>query len=193
MESVQSHVQHEVWRKLYRPGYFGRRRDQIVGELNSKYGSGNWDLRWCTRAFPEGLTFNEACIFCYEYSYLRWFMEFPDDVDYVCSFGECIDNSPTNVQSGCDYMKQEAFSTHIQDIAVRNVLKFLGRKFEGDKDNILTIRSADSTGYRYGPGNIPYFDVTEITQPSKCPKWANPGSVEDFWQSNKYVFVRGGE
>lgn len=190
MESVQLKGQQEVWRRVYRPGFFGRRRDQIVRELNDKYGTGNWDLRWCTSAFPDGLTFNEACILCYEYSYLCWFMEFPNDVDFICSFGECIDNAPTNVQSGCDYEKQEAFSTHIQDIAVRNVLKLLGRKFEGDKDNILVIRSTDSNGHRYGPGNIPYFNPTDIIYPSKCPKWANYGSVEDFWQSNKWVFVR---
>ena len=177
------------WRRLYRPGYFGRRRDAIVQDLNDKYGN-NWQLRWVSSAFPDGLTFHEACIVHYEFSYLQWFKDHPDDVDFICSYGECIDNAMTNVHSGRDYTKQEAFSTHIQDIAVRNVLYFFGRKFEGPSDKILVIRSADSEGYRYGPGNIPYFNPKGIEQPSKCPKWATPGSVEDQWQSNKYIFVK---
>ena len=178
------------WQKLYRPGYFGRRRDAIVRELTDKYGDGNWQLRWVTGAFPAGLFFAEACITQYEFSYIDWFRDHPVELDCICSYGECIDNAATNVQSGLDYMKQEAFSTHIQDIAIRNVLNFYGRKFEGPKDRILVIRSADSAGYKYGPGNIPYFNPANIVQPSKCPKWANPGSVEDFWQSNKFVYVR---
>lgn len=178
------------WKKAHRPGYFGRRRDQIVAELNTKYGCDGWELRWVTDAYPSGLTFNESCILNYELSYFQWLVKRPDDIDFICSYGECMDNALTNIQSGFDYMKQEAFSTHIQDIAVRNVLRHLGREFEGPKDKILVIRSADSEGYRYGPGNIPYWNPKYITQPSKCPKWATPCSVEDFWQSNKFVFVR---
>jgi hypothetical protein len=53
----------------------------------------------------------------------------------------------------------------------------------------LYERSADSEGFRFGPGNVPFFEPTQITQPSLCPKWANPGSVEDFWQSNKYLVI----
>ena len=183
---------HSLWRRAYRLGYFGRRRDQIIQSFNDKYGEGNWELRWCTEACPDGLTFESACIAYYEYSYIVWFEGHSDEVDFVCSFGECIDNAATNVQSGCDYTKQEAFSTHIQDIAVRNVLKCLNRKFEGSSDNILVIRSSDSNGHKYGPGNIPFYSRSgiQIEQPSLCPKWANRGSVEDFWQSNKWLFVR---
>ena len=178
-----------LWKLLYRPGFFGRRRDAIVLKLNTEYGKGNWSLVWVSENFPP-MEFAMACKHHYEMSYLMWFMEHEEELDRVCSYGECIDNAPTNVQSGCDYTKQEAFSTHIQDIAVRNVLKMLDRKFEGPADKILVIRSADSEGYRYGPGNIPYFDAGYIQQPSMAPQWAKPGSVEDFWQSNKYVAVK---
>lgn len=175
-------------RKVHRPGYFGRRRDAIVQSYNRTYGEGYWELRWFNPYHPKGLTFNDACVHFYEKAYYLWLAEHPEDVDYICSFEECIDNAITNIESGCDYMKQEAFSTHIQDIAVRNVLRTLGRKFEGS--GILTIRSADSNGHKYGPGNIPYYNLQHLEVPSLCPNWANPGSVEDFWQSNKWLVVK---
>lgn len=183
------------WRVVERPGYFGRRRDMRIAAFNADHGEGQWKLAWYG---PKGggshfHTFESACKHFYEASYTLWFYKNLEEVDTICTYGECIDNAPTNVQSGLDYAKQEAFSTHIQDIAVRNVLATLGRKFEGPKDKILVIRSKDSEGYKYGPGNIPFFDADFILQPSKCPSWSKEGTVEDFWQSNKVLMVKTAE
>jgi hypothetical protein len=178
------------WRNVERPGYFGRRRDEKIAQLNATYGEGNWRLAWLTQE-TLCFTFRQACCYFYEQSYYEWLSNRPADVDFICSFGECIDNAPTNVSSGLDYEKQEAFSTHIQDIAVRTVLRRLGREFSGSKDKILVIRSKDSSGYRYGPGNVPFMDPNWIIQPSLRPSWAKSDSVEDFWQSNKWLQVKG--
>ena len=176
------------WRNVERPGYFGRTRDMKVASYDAGYGPGNWRLAW---VFAHGaMTYEQACRHAYEVSYIEWFGQHLDDLNFVCSFGECIDNAMTNVKSGTDYTKQEAYSTHIQDIAVRNVLKVFGRQFEGPKDKILVIRSKDSEGFKYGPGNIPFFAKDRVLTPSLCPKWAQPGSVEDFWQSNKWLQVK---
>lgn len=175
-----------TWINDHRPGYFGRQRDQKIKDLDEKFGKGLWRLAWVAGV---SLPFDEACVRFYERSYFHYLRGRKEDVDFICSFGECIDNAPTNIQSGCDYTKQEAFSTHIQDIAIRNVLKGLGRKFEGSKSKILIIRSSDSNGFRFGPGNIPFITPEQITQPSLVPKWGNAGSVEDFWQSNKWIQV----
>lgn len=177
------------WMKTERPGYFGRRRDEIIDNLNHNHGFGAWKLVWVVDGRPDA-GFEDACVLYYETAYLNYFADHPEDLDFICSFGECIDNAPTNVRSGLDYLKQEAFSTHIQDIAIRNVLDVFGRKFEGPSDKILVIRSKDSDGYKFGPGNIPFHEPGLITQPSLAPRWANPGSVEDFWQSNKWITVR---
>jgi hypothetical protein len=134
--------------------------------------------------------FLQACKKYYEASYIEWFKKRPEELDFVCSFGECIDNDYTNISSGTDYNRQESWATHIQDIAVRNALIHFGRKFEGDRDSVLIIRSKDSAGYKYGPGNIPLFRPELIMQPTMCPRWASAGSVEDFWQSNKWVMVK---
>lgn len=176
-----------VWRDSHRPGYFGRRRDEKIEMLNVRFGPGNWRLVWKFNNQPY--SFEAACRLFYEESYYRHLSNM--DVDFICSFGECIDNARTNVASGLDYTKQEAFSTHIQDIAVRNVLVRLDRKFEGPADRILVIRSADSEGFRFNPGNVPFFEPGMIIQPELAPSWAKAGSVEAFWQSNKFVQIKG--
>lgn len=183
------------WRNVERPGYFGKRRDTAHARFDAQHGAGNWRIAWVIAGYPLGtpdlaFDFVHACRLLYEESYFQYLKDRPDDVDFICEFTECIDNSPTNVHSGLDYTAQEASSTHIQDIAVRNVLHKLGRSFTGERTELLVIRSADSNGYRFGPGNVPFYRKEIITQPSRCPTWANAGSVEDFWQSNKWLQVR---
>lgn len=177
-----------MWENHGRPGYFGRKRDEKIAKLNSFYGVDNWRLVW-TDGNKE-LEFTEACKEFYEESYFQYLANHPEDVEFIISFGECIDNAITNIASGCDYSKQEAFSTHIQDIAVRNAITRLGKFFSGPEDKILIIRTKDDNGYKFGPGNIPFYDPSLILAPSLHPWWANKGSVEDFWQSNKILQAR---
>lgn len=187
-------VESQGWRNVERPGYFGKRRDQIVLSYDATYGVGNWRLAWIVPGFrgasSVALDFEQACKAVYEESYTQYLQARPDDVNFICEFSECMDDSPTNVHSGLDYTAQWTKSTHIQDIAVRNVLAKLGRSFTGKRTELLVIRGADSNGHRFGPGNVPLYRPELIIQPSKCPQWATPGSVEDFWQSNKHLQVR---
>lgn len=179
-----------MWKLVERPGYFGKRRDQRINELNAEYGKGMWRLSWVYR--DRTFSFIPACRYFYERSYFEWLSDNPKEVDFICAFAECFDNSPSNIGSGLDYSIQEAVSTHIQDIALRNVLRLLDRKFENTRGNqLLEIRSTSSNGHKYGPGNIPLFAEARdfIDSPSRAPSWAQPGSVEDFWQSNKWIEV----
>jgi len=175
----------------FRPGYFGRRRDEKIAHLNEKYGVGGWNLQWMIYDDnPSGWDFLGACKYFYEESYYQHLKDRPDLLSWLSTFSECYDNAETNIKSGCDYTKQEAFSTHIQDIAVRNAMRRLNVEFDPRSGQLLQIRSKDSQGWKIGPGNVPFFKPELITQPSLCPSWANKGSVEDFWQSNKWVVVK---
>lgn len=181
-----------MWETIGRPGYFGRKRDEKVAALNREHGEGKWRLAWILNNSGWGETthtFFNACRHYYEESYFWHLSQRPQEVELICSYGECYDNAKTNVECGLDYMRQEAYSTHIQDIAVRNVLRRLDRWFQGPPDKLLQIRSKDSEGFRFGPGNVPFAWHTSIQQPSLCPSWATIGSVEDFWQSNKMLQV----
>lgn len=191
----------DQWRVHGRPGYFGRKRDERIAGFDRSFGIGNWRLGWLASRFatlsvldervsnPVFLSFFDACAQMYEESYVRFLKQRPADVDFVCSYGECIDNAPTNIQSGCDYTIQEAYSTHIQDIAVRNALRRLGRRFEGPAEKVLVIRTKGD-GQRFGPGVVPFYAPDLITPPSLAPRWAEKNSVEDYWQSNKFLLVR---
>lgn len=199
------------WRIVERPGFFGRRKDEKIAELNKRYGEGNWLLRHILpRNEMERLALTEmktqpsirledtydylrACKELYEESYYRHLRDNPAVVSQICHFSEVYDNAETNVQSGMDYTVQESYSNHIQDIAIRNCLSRLGRRFSVDPGAVLLqVRGPGSIGYRLGlgPGQVPFFDTTLIVQPSLAPGWAGKGSVEDLWQSNKHVLVR---
>lgn len=191
------------WEAVERPGYFGRRRDEKLASFDALWGQGNWKIAWLVRkpdaeldikdlptAPYEVSDFADACIKYYERSYVEYLKGRTEDLDFICSFGECIDNDYSNIQSGRDYLKQESWATHIQDIAVRNALQRLGRKFEGPANKILVIRSKDSNGYKFGPGNVPFYDPSLIMKPSRAPAWCSLDTVEDFWQSNKWLMVR---
>lgn len=186
------------WVDVERPGFFGRRRDEKIAGYNAKYGEGNWRLAWIVVRDPMRPEFSgrlvdeflSACQHHYEKSYYAYLSQNPGVVDFICGYREVIDNAPTNITSGLDYEKQEAFSTHIQDIAIRNCLRRLGRWFDPKAQDVLVVRGVDSDGHLLNPGHIPYMNPTLITQPSMAPTWAKPGSVEDFWQSNKWLQVR---
>lgn len=153
-KDIEGLVFRNGWTNIERPGYFGRKRDAKISELNDRHGV-NWRLAWCIPVpteptdqlalLPENedfcrlllglsdthngglarrvnlnkvesviqLPFIAACGL-YEESYFRWLRAHPAEVDFACSYGECIDNAPSNVQSGRDYAIQESYSTHIQ-------------------------------------------------------------------------------
>jgi len=190
-----------MWLFEDRPGFFGKNRDNIIAGYNEKYGKDGWQLAWMPSKYLHRAyvpyDFINACKAFYEQSYYIYMRSLPFEIlDELCRYGECYDNAITNVKSRLDYTIQEAYSTHIQDIAVRNVMAALGRKFMTGGAPLLQIRGSKvsiggtcSLGTLLSPANVPFYDPDMIIQPSKCPDWANEGSVEDFWQSNKILQV----
>ena len=177
----------DSWRSETRPGYFGRRRDEIIAGLNARWGQGNWRLVWVAGGLA--MEFADACKQFYEEAYFLWLQDHPEAVRFITSYSEVYDNAISNIASGLDYLQQEAYSTHIQDIAIRNSLRRLGVWFRREHKTPLQIRGTGA-GAQYNPGHIPFHLPELITKPSLRPQWAQENSVEDFWQSNKHVQVR---
>ena len=177
-----------MWTPGYRPGFFGARRAQIEGKLDEKVGSDNWTLAW--KVGDQFLTYPAAVQF-YEDAYVCDLGRRSDLLDFVCSHCDVYDNAVTNVECGLDYLHEEnrrARSNHIQDIAIRRAVLRLGRRFN-PAGELLEVRGRKSKGASMSPGVVPFHRPDLIPQPEMKPDWAQPGSVEAFWQSAKHVMI----
>lgn len=188
-----------------RPGYYGKRRDEILEKYNQTYGKNNWktswvvgkNLKWVGGEEPvqgEYVVFDYAHV-CklYEDSYYEYFRQRPGELEFIIkNASEVFDNYESNVESGLNYEKQEPkIGTHIQDIAVRNVVARFGRQFEGKK--LLQIRTIEGNiGAKWSPMQIPFHRPDCIMQPKAIGWWDRgvANSVECFYQSNKILLVK---
>ena len=175
------------WARLERPGYFGSRRDELCAGYDQRFRAGRWRLAW---AYGElSLTRAEMCMI-YEDAYLAFMAGRPDVVDQLCAeAADVYDDAPSNCASGLDYTAQETGRTHVQDIAIRRCLVRLGRAFSGER--LVQIR--DSLGEHplsmtLSPGQVP-FHRPELLETPELDGWWAPGSVESFYQSNKWLEV----
>lgn len=174
------------------PGYFGAKRDATMAAWDEVFGAGNWKLGWVVGDKLVG--YREACQL-YEDAYYEFLKSQADLLEeLVSTASDVYDDAPTNVHSGFDYEKQETNRTHIQDIALRNVIRRLERRFEGS--HLVQIRFKDSHLSRcLTPGQVPFHRPELITLPDNLDlvyekKWWNIGSVEDFYQLNKRLLIR---
>lgn len=98
----------------------------------------------------------------YVESYYRFLSARPDDLDFLCAYGEVSGDEAAD--------------------AIRAALRRLGRVFFGPKARELRLKDAD--GARFRPEVVPFFDPRIICQPSLAPEEAERGSIADFWASN---------
>lgn len=176
------------WTVHGRPGYFGSRRDATIAHWDQMYGPGAWKLAWKIRgAFVEWL----EAITHYEESYYHFFVDNPEILEMLCGdASDVYDDNVTNVNSKLDYSIQETNRTHIQDIAIRRCVQRLGQKFEGSQ--LVQIRHAQGKhplSLVLSPGIIPFYEPGLIESP-ELTGWWRPGTVESYYQSNKYLLVR---
>lgn len=178
---------------LEQPGYLGKRRDAYVASLNDRHGQGRWKFVWQWGSML--LDFAEACSI-YEDAYYQFLLARPWVLaQLVAEARDVYDDSPSNVDSVYDYLAQETERTHVQDIAIRCCLKRFGVWFAGHE--LLQIR--DSLGSHplsmtLSPGQVPFHMPELIVRPTSYADadsrpWWLPDTVEDFYQSNRYVAV----
>lgn len=171
---------------VQRVTYLGGKREQFVARMDKLLGDGNWTIGYV--AGGKMLSRDEA-LNLYEHSYVEYFKKNPEFTQrLVREARDVYDTNPSNVESGLDWHKQEDSHSHLQDIAVRRALKALGLSFHGDK--LLQIRGQDSDLPELNPGRVPFIAPELIdTCREFHAQWVQAGSVEDFWQNNKFVFV----
>jgi hypothetical protein len=176
---------------LERPGYLGKRRDTYVANLNDRHGAGNWRFVWLWGNYR--LDFEQACMI-YEDAYYQFMLARPWVLAQLVAEGSDVyDDQTSNTYSKCNYMVQESVHTHVQDIAIRRCMLRFGSDFIGDQ--LIQIR--DSRGEHplsmsLSPGQVPFHMPELIVRPTvyadaDSRPWWLPDTVEDFYQSNRYV------
>jgi hypothetical protein len=180
-----------VWQTVERPGYFGKKRDELYALWNRKFGEDNWRIayQWGGVVIPrrEGIQ-------VYEDGYYEFFKKDKDTLDWLISTASDVyDTAATNVQSGFDYDKQETPNSHLHDIAIRRAVMRLGKEFRGD--HLVQVRWVGSEGFRVNPGVVT-FHKPEMILPGEIKDYGAKGiwwysnTLEDFYQRNKVLQVR---
>ena len=176
------------WQTVGRPGYFGAKRDQRAAEYDAEYGAGNWRIMWQIGSYL--FDFPEICLL-YEDAYMRhseknkvlW-------TSLVRVARDVYDDSPTNVESGLDYLKQETNRTHIQDIAIRRCVVRHGWRFLGDSlIQIRHDRGDQPFSMELSPGKVPFHDPSMFERPH-LEGWWDDWSVECLYQTNKVLQIK---
>ncbi|MFX1512578.1 MAG: peptidyl-tRNA hydrolase [Promethearchaeota archaeon] len=173
------------WFSISRPGYIGKRRETIESELNEKYGKENWRIVhfWQTKTISL-----EEALDLYEESYNQFLKDNNDLLEWlVTTASDVYDSAPSNIEAGLNYYHQENKQAHYQDIAIRRVIKCLGRSFSGD--HLIQVRGRHAEGAKLSPGRVPFHLTNEILNPH-LKGWWKKNSVEDFWQSNKILQIK---
>ena len=174
------------WEIIERPGYFGKKRDEIFTGYNEEYGKDNWRIMWSwnNRIIP----WTTAC-HVYEYSYFVDSFNREDMWKELTQVAEDVyDFDESDRKSGLKYTIQESPATHMQDIAIRRVVFARGWEFQGKE--LVRIRSHEEKyGKLLSPGKVPFHVPNLIPQPA-LKSWWDPGSVEQWYQSAKVLQKR---
>jgi hypothetical protein len=175
------------WATIERPGVFGHKKSQIFSDYDSSFGKGNWRIVHAYQG--KFIPFRKVCSL-FEQAY------FQDSVrrdnlwnDLRKAASEVYDIDPSDINSGLDYLVQNNTSTHIQDIAIRNVFRRNGWNFQGSE--LIQIRgNAKPFGQKLTPGRVEFHQPQDIVIPH-LEGWWDKDSVEDFYQSNKVLHIKG--
>ncbi len=196
----------EYYRNGYfRPGQLGWERRKVFARLNAWFGEGGWEIR---HRVGEELISEPEAYALYEEAYYEHFRSHPQELKELLALASDVyDTHPGNVASGTDYSVQTPNqAAHLQDIAIRRVIERFRNDYSAPEmsgvrevfpdpseirfhgDHLVQIRGKDSEGYRFGPGVMPFHRPELLLQPALRGWWA-PGTVEEFFQSNKVIVL----
>ena len=173
------------WKTFERPGFFGSKKQEKIDSYNQMFGDNNWRLVWSW--LDDFVDFDIACQLYEDGYYNDSFKREKIWEELIKTASNVYDHEESNILSGFDYNFQEGNSTHLQDISIRRVVLRRGWKFQGDE--LIQIRShSDYFGKNLSPGRVPFHMPEHIIEPH-LKKWWDKDSIEDFYQSNKYLQI----
>ena len=179
------------WETVERPGYFGKRRDELQSQWNQQFGEGNWRLAY---QWGDLVVTREMGMQIYEDGYYEFFRKHPSMLWWLISTASDVyDTAPTNVQAGFNYYQQETPNNHIHDVAIRRSVARLGKWFNGD--HLMHVRWKDSEGFNINPCVV-LFHRPKLILPGEIKDyggkgiWWYPNTIEDFYQRNKVLQVK---
>ena len=179
------------WKAIERPGYFGKKRDEIKSSWNRRFGEENWRLTW---EFGDViLPKNDYLEQVYTVAYYEHLKKNSEDLKWLTSFKDVWDTAESNVEAAFDFNHQETPNNHYHDIAIRRAMTMLGAGFQGDK--LLHVRWKDSKGYKINPGVVP-FHRPELVPSEDIEDFGGKGqwwfekTIEDAYQKMKLLQIR---
>ncbi len=183
------------WQTVERPGYFGKRKDELVTEWNLRYGESNWRLAW---ELKNGAVLDFQSVFwqIYVAGYSAYFLAHPEEAHFLTdNFSFTYDKEITPKKDAFDpyaLYEKPGHPNQFHHVALNIALEsFLGLTFVGETP--IQVREgkpgtpveAQPAGYLWSPGRIP--TVRQDLIPDGIVGWWNPGSIEDLYQSAKVV------
>ena len=184
------------WKTIERPGYLGKKRDEVYSLWDKEYGNWRIAYQWGELVIPrrEGLQI-------YGDGYYEFLKNNPDTLEWLISTASDIcDTAESNIEAGFDYDCQETPNNHIHDIAIRIAVMRLGKWFKGD--HLMHVRGKGTEGEILSPHMVPFHKPELIWQgeikdySSKGKWWRELGiekSVEEFYQQNKVLQIKNSE
>lgn len=183
------------WKTVERPGYLGKKRDEVEVNWNQRFGKGNWKIAY---EFGGLVVPREMGIELYEEGYYHFLLGNPNVLDWlVTTASDVFDTAPTNVEARFSYSQQETPNNHVHDVAIRRALLKTGNWFAGD--HLVHVRGPKTEGSRLAPYMVP-FHMPEFISDKSIKDYGNKGSwwdelgvsksVEAFYQKNKVLQAR---
>ncbi|WP_203741906.1 hypothetical protein [Actinoplanes cyaneus] len=179
------------WRIMERPGRLGSGRPLRVAEWDDTYGPGSWRLAWLIAGqYHDG----NASLSLYEDAYFHLLHGSAETREALVSTAcDVFVHDPSDTAAGLDYRHQDAPGHHLEDIAIRRCLVRLGVWFRGDQ--LVRLGGVDKDpdpGWlrsQLSPHRLPFHRPDLLVRPELTGWWL-PGSVESFYQSNKFLLAR---
>jgi len=141
-----------AWKTIERPGYFGKKRDEVLRSYDERYGLGKWRLSWY---FNGEILNKEEAVQIYEDAYYEHLKKNSSLLEKLITTAyDVYDTAPSNVQAVYSYTHQETPNTHLHDVSIRRAVLRLGKRFSGKE--LIQVRSTDSEWWVLSPCMIPF-------------------------------------